>query len=191
MKLKTKKLIHKIVREVLREDFDAPKRKWVDKKLSDLDQDVLDELWNMYEHTYKAIGLIVKSLKELTTKYKISLMIDVDKDPMPDAFIVYKPTRFGKKAVLSGTDGSREGKSALVKHKISSLKNKSSGWYVEASHRMADILNDNNVPVVQTQENVENVLGKKVKWLDDNGKYERVVGGSIKVTKQLFGNPKV
>ena len=122
----------------LSETFDAPKRKWVVKNLSDLDQDVLDELWNMYEHTYKAIGLIVSNINQMVSKYKISLLIDVDKDPLPDAFTIYKPTKFGVKMVLSGTDGSKEGKSALVKHKLQSLKKR--GWYIEASHRMAEIL---------------------------------------------------
>lgn len=177
------------LRDNLLEDFDAPKKRWVVRKLSDLDKDVLDELWNMYESTYKSIGLIVKSLSDLVGKYKVALLIDVDKDPMPDAFTVYKETRYGNKAVLSGTDGSKEGKSALVKHKISSLKKK--GWFVEASHRMADILKSNNINIVDNKEDVEKVLGKEVKWLDDNGKYERKVGGSLKVVKQLFGNPKL
>ena len=177
------------LRQVLNEDFNAPKKKWVIKKLSELDQDVLNEIWDMYEHTYKSIGLIVKSLSELTGKYKVSLLIDVDKDPMPDAFTIYKETRFGNKMVLAGTDGSREGKSALVKHKLSSLKK--SGWFVEASHRLAEIFVDNNINIVDTQEKVEKVLGKKIKWLDDNGKYERTVGGSLKVVKQLFGKPKI
>jgi hypothetical protein len=173
----------------LKEAFDAPKKKWVVKKLSELDQDVLDEIWDMYVNTYKSIGLIVNSLSELTGKYKISLLIDVDKDPMPDAFTIYKETKFGNKMVLGGTDGSREGKSALVKHKLSSLKK--SGWFVEASHRLAEIFVDNNVNVVDNKENVEKVLGKKVKWLDDDGKYERKVGGSLSVVKQLFGRPKI
>ena len=158
------------------------------KQLSDLDQDVLDELWNMYEHTYKAIGLIVTSLNQLTSKYKISLLINVDKDPLPDAFTIYKPGKFGNKIVLAGTDGSREGKSALVKHHIATLKKR--GWYVEASHRIADILVSNNINIVDNQEDVEMVLNKKVKWLGD-GQYERVINGSIKATKRLFGNPKI
>lgn len=174
----------------LLEAFDAPKRKWVVKKLSDLDEDVLDELWNMYEHTYKSIGLIVNSLSELVGKYKISLLINVDKDPLPDAFTIYKPGRYGAKIVLAGTDGSKEGKSALVKHHLETLKKK--GWYVEASHRIADILVSNNINIVDSHEDVEKVLGKKVKWLDDDGQYIRSVGGgSISATKRMFGNPKI
>jgi len=171
------------------EAFDVPKRKWVVKKLSELDQDVLDEIWNMFEHTYKSIGLVVSSMSQLASKYKISLLIDVDKDPMPDAFTIYKPTKFGAKMVLAGTDGSKPAKSALVKHKLQLLKKR--GWYVEASHRIADILLSNSINVVDNQEDVEKVLGKKVKWLDDDGQYERAVGGgSINATKRLFGNPK-
>jgi hypothetical protein len=174
----------------LTEAFDAPKRKWVVKKLSDLDQDVLEAIWDMFEHTYKSIGLVVNSLSELAGKYKISLLIDVDKDPMPDAFTIYKPTKFGAKMVLAGTDGSKPAKSALVKHKLVTLKKR--GWYVEASHRIADILMSNNINVIDNQEDVEKVLGKKVKWKDDDGQYERSVGGgSISATKRLFGNPKI
>ena len=61
------------LKEIL-EDFNAPKKKWVVKKLADLDKDVLDEIWNMYELSYKAIGLIVKSLSDLVGKYKITLL---------------------------------------------------------------------------------------------------------------------
>ena len=73
--------------------------------------------------------------------------------------------------------------------KIASLKRK--GWYIEASHRMADILNSAGTNIVQDHDTVEKVLGKTVKWLNDDGKYERTVGGSIKATKQLFGFPKI
>jgi hypothetical protein len=171
----------------LNEAFDAPKNKWVVKKLSDLDKDVLDEIWDMYEHTYKAIGLIVSDMKQMVSKYKISLLIDVDKDTLPDAFTIYKPTKYGAKMVLSGTDGSKPAKSALVKHKLQLLKKK--GWYVEASHRLADIFMSSNINYVDDHEVVEKVLGKTVKWIG-NGEYERKVGGSINVAKRLFGNPK-
>ena len=168
---------------------EGPKNVWVVRKLTDLDDDVLQELWAMYEHTYKEIGLIVNSLSELTGKYKISLLIDVDKDPFPDAFVIYKETLFGKKAVLSGSDGTKPAKSALVKHKISSLKTK--GWYVEASGRMASILSSNGINVVSEKDDVERVLNKKVKWLNDNGKYERSLRSSMTVVKQLYGLPKL
>jgi hypothetical protein len=174
----------------LLESFEAPKNRWVVKKLSELDDDVLDEIWNMFDHTYKSIGLVVSNMKQMASKYKISLLIDVDKDPMPDAFTIYKPTKFGTKMVLAGTDGSKPAKSALVKHKLVSLKKR--GWYVEASHRIADILLSNNINVVDNKDDVERVLGKKVKWLDDDGQYTRSVGGgSISATKRLFGNPKI
>ena len=115
--------------------------------------------------------------------------IDVDEDPMPDAFTIFKPTRFGKKMVLAGTDGTKPAKRALITHKIASLKRK--GWYIEASHRMADILNSAGTNIVQDHDTVEKVLGKTVKWLNDDGKYERTDGGSIKATKQIFGFPKI
>lgn len=177
------------LRDVVSEDYKGPKKKWIVSNLNSLDQDVLDAIWDMYEHTYKSIGLIVKNLNELTSKYKISLLIDVDEDPMPDAFTIFKPTRFGKKMVLAGTDGTKPAKRALITHKIASLKRK--GWYIEASHRMADILNSAGTNIVQDHDTVEKVLGKTVKWLNDDGKYERTVGGSIKATKQLFGFPKI
>ena len=69
---------------------------------------------------------------------------------------------------------------------------KKKGWYVEASHRIADILVSNNINIVDSHEDVEKVLGKKVKWLDDDGQYIRSVGGgSISATKRMFGNPKI
>ena len=170
------------------EALNIPKKKWVTKDISSLDKEMLIKLWDMYEVTYKAIGLIVKNLSELTNKYKIAMLVDIDEDPLPDAFIIYKKTSSGNKIALAGTDGSRTAKREMVKHSISLLKRK--GWYIEASHKLADIYKSTGVNIVDDQETVMRALGKPIKWLDTDGKYERKVGGSIKVVKQLFGNPR-
>jgi len=176
------------LQDILYEDLNAPKKKWVTKNLSNLDQDVLDEIWDMFEHTYKSIGLVVSNLNELTSKYKIAMLVDIDKDPVPDAFIIYKETRSGNKIALAGTDGSKPAKSFLVKQMLLLLKKK--GWFIEASHRLAEIFESSGVNIVDDKEKVERALNKDIKWLGKDGKYERKVGGSIKAVKQLFGNPR-
>jgi hypothetical protein len=48
----------------------------------------------------------------------------LDKDPLPDAFIIYKETKHGNKIALLGSDGSKESKHNLIKKVVSLLKTK-------------------------------------------------------------------
>ena len=142
----------------------------------------------MYVPTYQKIGLTIEDSLKLTSKYKISWFIDVDKDPEPDAFVIYKETKYGNKLALMGSDGSKIAKSHLIKYLIKLMNTK--GWFVEASHGVADILLSNNITVIDSHENVQKILGKDVTWLKD-GEYERSIGDVGKVKKRLFGNPKI
>ena len=69
------------------------KNKWTVVSLGDLDKETRHVLWDMYVDTYQTIGLHIESPEKLTTKYKVSWLIDLDKDAIPDAFIIYKETK--------------------------------------------------------------------------------------------------
>ena len=115
--------------------------------------------------------------------------IDIDSDEEPDAITAAKTTSFGKKSVLAATDGTPEAKKALIQDKISELN--SPGNYAEVSGRIAEILLQIGVPIIDNEEEVKKVLiDKQIQWLDNGGWYVRKIGG-IDRTKIMIGKPNV
>ena len=175
-------------KKIFPEHVDFPTKKWVDVELKELDSEQLQRLWDIYKHTYKEIGLSVTSMSELIHKYKISWLIDVDKDDDPDAFIIYKKTKFGNKLALGGSAGTPEVKKLLIQQMLAFVNKK--GFYIETSHKVKDILSKNNAPYVDNERDVETILDKDIEWLGD-GEYKRFLKGVGVVTKKMFGRPKI
>ena len=80
------------LKDILREDYnldDHPKKKWIQQPLTSIDKRIMDELFKMYSAVYSAEGLQLSafSASELQAGYDIVMLIDIDRDPMPDAFI--------------------------------------------------------------------------------------------------------
>jgi len=165
------------------------KNKWTIVDLKDLDQKTRHILWDMYVDTYQSIGLHIESPEKLTSKYKVSWLIDLDKDPIPDAFIIYKETKHGNKLALMGSDGSKESKSHLIKKMIELAK--TNGWFMEASNKVADILTKNGIKVITDIDRIKQILGKSdIEETGIEGVYKRKLGALGVFKKQLFGNPK-
>lgn len=180
-------IIHEEIVKVLSESL--PKNKWINATDKDLKQ-YSDDIYQMIKQTYASKGGHPKfnnpsSVNRSDTK--IWSIDDVDSDPEPDVVLGSKPTKNGIKHQLAASDGSSVAKKELVKQFVKKIKQP--GNYVEASHKVADILVTNNVPVISDKETVETILkGKNIKWLG-NGYYSRTMGG-MKITKRLFGIPK-
>lgn len=173
--------------QYIKEKVDLPKKKWVEVNLSDLDQAMRHRLWNMYENTYKSIGLHIGDVNKLTSKYKVSWMIDIDKDSDPDAFIIYKPTKYGNKIALLGSDNKKLHKRLLVYKVLKLLRTK--GWFVEASHKLADIFVSKKVNIIKDEDTIKNVLNKPdIEMINDEGLYKRKIGDLGYKEKRLFGN---
>ena len=168
-----------------------PKKSWVSIKLSKLERKILLRLFKLYTISYKEIGLSIDSISKLKEKYKITMLIDIDKDPEPDAFIIYRITKYGNKLALMGSDGTRKSKDVLISKSIKLLKSRY--WYAEGSHAVAHLFKKNNIKPITKQKDVEIILkGKNIVWLNDNGKYRRKIHGLKKpVVKQLFGKYKI
>jgi hypothetical protein len=166
-----------------------PKKQWIDTSLDKLDQYQRDHLWDMYEKTYSKLGLSVATIEKMFDKYKVSWFINVDNDPDSDAFIIYVETKYGNKLALMGSNGSSDAKRELVRKIIMLFRAK--GWYGEASHKIASILENNGIPPIDDFETVKRILSEKgtITWLG-NGEYERTLKGVGKVTKKLYGYPK-
>jgi hypothetical protein len=175
--------------QYIKEELDSwnlPNKKWITISLKQLSDEMKDLLWKMYVDTYKNIGLSVQSKDELTDKYKLSWFIDIDNDIEPDAFIIYDETEFGNKIVLLGSDGNSLSKKLLILKMLKLLK--TPGWYIEASHKVADIIKSSGIDYIKDEDSIRKILNKDIDMLED-GEYERTLGVGIKIKKRIYGNP--
>ena len=180
--------LKKLLTEILNEKA-LPKNKWVRLQGDDY-KEFAEELFDMIKKTYASIGghPNYKSPADINpSDASYWEVMDVDDDPEPDVVSVAKLKPPGKKYVAGATDGEKPSKRAYIGSRIKLLKK--SGHYVEASHRIADILASNGVPIVDDEEMVKKTLRKDINWLGD-GYYERKIGGKT-FKKRLFGTPKI
>jgi hypothetical protein len=124
--------------------------------------------------------------------------IDIHNSNDFDIIIFGKKTKFGIKYTGVGHDGTRDAKREYLEQRGKELKEL--GYYVEVSGKIAEILiNKYNVPQVDSQEDVEKVLGKSVEWLgknpdglstSGNSWYRRMLAGHPH-NKIMLGKPKI
>lgn len=174
------------------EKFDLKDRTWKDYNLSSLDADDMKVIWDMYSNTYAKNGLdfSASDYNELQNKYKAVYLEDIDNDGIPDAFIIFKPTEYGNKIALLGTNDKKEAKKELLKQVFKLLK--TNGWFLEASMKMEDILSKSDVPVITNPKIIDSIVGHKGLELMDNGYYKRKLSKVDKtIIKRLYGKPKI
>lgn len=167
-------------------------KKWVDYDLSKLDDEGLDSIWKMYTDTYAAEGLDLsaRNAKELIAKYKATQLVDVDLDQEPDAFMIYKQTKYGNKIALLGTNGKRDAKKALIIQLLKLVKVR--GWFIEASKKMESLLQSSNALVVTDEKKILDIVGahKEPKFIG-GGYYTRKLAKIDKtIKKRIYGRLK-
>ena len=168
---------------------ELPKNKWVDLT-TDQKAEYAKDIFDLINTAYAPIGgnLNYKSAAdvlgaEADADYEV---INIDDDPEPEALISYKDKGAGKKLTAMGHDGSKEAKSLSLNRMADLLKKP--GYYLEVSGKLQDILLAKGAPVVKDQELIQKVLkGKKLEFNED-GTYQRFIGGE-KHTKTLLGKP--
>lgn len=171
------------------ENIEFKDKSWIDVNLLDIDDIVGNYIWNMYKNTYskQKLDFSAYDWNELKNKYKATFLIDVDNDQIPDAFIIYRNTKFGNKLALLATNGKREAKRKII-NKVFELLH-SSGWYIEASRRMEEILSKTDINVITNNRDILNII-PKASSIDDAGYYQRFLSKVDKViVKRLYGNP--
>lgn len=172
--------------DILNEDYnlnDHPKKKWITQKLSTIDSRILDNIFKDYKAVYQAQGMQLSafSASELKSGYEIVMLIDVDKDPMPDAFIFTR----GSRVKLLATDGGSLSKSLVVKKVVKMVK---TSYSLEASKKMDDIMKGKGAPPVLDKKKIEKMVGPKfIKHLED-GYYERKLKKGGNVVKRMYGS---
>jgi hypothetical protein len=172
---------------LLQEEF--PKNKWVDLP-SDQKAEYANDIFDLINTAYAPIGGNINyssasdvSGAEADAEYEV---INIDDDPDPEALISYKEKESGKKLTALGHDGSKEAKS-LSLNKLSTLL-KTTGYYLEVSGKLQDILLAKGVPVVTDPKLIQKVLKGKTIEINDDGTYQRYIGGKP-YTKILLGKP--
>lgn len=171
------------------QEADIEKNKWTALNKAET-EDEKEEIFDLIDNAYSQIGghPNYNSPDDVTggegdADYSV---IDLDDDPEIDAVSVSKEKPSGTKYVATGHDGSRPAKSAMINHKAKNLQ--TPGYYIEVSGKIKDILIAKGVPVVTDKETIQRVMKGKNIELNDDGSYERYIGGQ-KHTKILLGNP--
>ena len=175
----------------LLKEIEIPKNKWKSispSELKDIEKDILDLIQNAYgpiggHPNYTSPADVMGA--ESDADY---MVIDLDDDPEFDAVKVSKKKSAGNKSVGLGHDGSKPAKSAAIN--ITALLLKQPGYFVEVSGVLKDILKAKGAPIVTDEEVIRKVLKGKEIELNDDGSYQREIGGKV-FTKMLMGNPKV
>jgi hypothetical protein len=168
------------------------KNKWTKLTQSEKQQ-YKDEIFNLIQNAYAYIGghTNYKSANDVTgaegdAEYEV---IDLDRDDEIDAVSISKKHPAGIKFAATGHDGSKPAKSAVINHKADLLKK--SGYYVEVSGKIKDILISKGAPIVTDPEVIQKVLvGKEIKNINSDGSYVRTIAGHDH-EKIMLGHPKV
>lgn len=145
----------------------------------------LDDVWVMYENSYRSIGMHIPNPQQLL-RYDVWELC-FGEGGKSSSFAMFETTPYGLKFALSGHDGSSTGKAQAVQGLRT--KYKKSGVYGEVSHRVKDIALAAGAPVV-CNVFVPQILGKPVDPQDDGISYARNLAGVGRVVKVLAGNPK-
>jgi len=165
---------------------------WKDFNLASLSKEDMDTIWTMYSDTYAKAGLdfSANDAGELQTKYKAVYLEDVDSDSIADAFIIFKPTPFGNKISLLGTNDKKEAKKSMLTQLFKLLKTQ--GWFIEASMKMEDILSaKSDIPAITNEKTIQAMVGAKGIEIVKDGYYKRKLSKVDKtIVKRLYGNPK-
>lgn len=165
-----------------------PAGRWVESHGKDLDPDQEAQIWTCFDTSYRAIGMAYNEVKDLIEENPVLWCVDLDGDDSIDAFITYKRTPAGQKVTFLGCTGTQTAKSAVMRKLIELLGG--SGWYLEGSHRLAEILDRAGTPLLDDEEAVHQILKKPIEWLGA-GKYIRTITGIGPVQKSIYGKPRV
>jgi hypothetical protein len=159
-------------------DFKAPKNQVIAMVPKDFDspapagiRDLDDEIFDLIQNAYKDVPLSkgkfgnakVQSPDALPGGYSVMQAADLDDDPDPDFFRGGKMLNGRYKMGIVGHDGSDEAINKYLEETAMQLK---SGAIAEMSGKIAHIMITRyEVSSIQTHEEVEDMLGKPVRWI--------------------------
>lgn len=199
---KLKTLLSEILNERSSSEILRPKRnQWVEIPKDKYDE-LEDEFFDLIKTAYAPIGgnLKIQKPEDVFSNPKITFWKGIDLHGSPDLDLIMfgKNTNYGVKFSGVGHDGTKDSKSFYLQDRAKALKD-TQGFYGEVSGKLAQIMiNKFNVPSVESEEEVEKVLGKNIEWHGEHptdksmpgyGWYSRDIGGK-KTPKIMLGRPK-
>lgn len=159
-------------------------------------KELSDEFFDLINKSYSQIGghSKIKSPDDVFSDWNYWAGIDIHGSNDYDIVVFGQKTNYGVKFSGTGHDGEKDS----IKKYMDEFGKKLNtyGYYAEVSDKLGEILTHKyKLHIVNNQEDVEKVLGKKVEWKGEvngksgNGWYSRKIGGHNH-TKLLVGNPK-
>jgi hypothetical protein len=145
----------------------------------------MNNVFNMYEKTYAAIGTHIKKPEGLL-KYPLWEIASLNGKPV--AFMLKEKTEYGIKGGLAGTDGSKEGKKSLLKEHHEGLSRPF--HFSELSGRLkelADKFGEKPIPTDQAMKILKD-LGHDTEKVDETT-YRRYLRNVGPVEKSFYGKP--
>ena len=166
------------------------RKKWVKAPPRQFDLNQQEQIWTIYDLSYAKVGKHISSKSALMSNYDLFWVVDVEGDKEIDAFVSYSSTPFGKKIGLIGSDGTSEGRNAMLMKGAELLLKR--GWYAEVDSRFARLLKKRlGVNHIQDEDQVRTILNKPLEWDEDKKCYTRNLEGKGEVVKYLVGMPTI
>jgi hypothetical protein len=164
------------------------KNKWIQSYKDGEKDKILDGLYVLFNNSYGPLSGFIddESLSDLfdIDKYEWS-HVEPNIDSTNDTVLITTKTPYGKKVILIGHSGLKNGRTSILK-KLSMVLKKP-GYWQESSSRTSEYMYASGVPYLETRKEVTTFYNE-VEWLNDRGWYYREVNDkSIKMT--LFGRP--
>ena len=176
----TESVLRKIIRQVLLEKKFSDLKGYAKNKEMNIYDDILDpeneelrdEVFALIDNSYKYLGghgvfsneddLLDSSKND----YHEFLAYDIDEDPQPDVIRAMKTKSGKKKFGLSATDGSEKAGVFVKADTIRRLKD--GNHFAELSGRSASLAMKSGVSAYISEEEVNNLLKKDVKWFGEH-----------------------
>ena len=159
-------------------------------KTSNLNNIRKNELYKMYQQTYKRIGANMN--QNIMFNYYTNAVVFKNKNKKDKAAILFWPSNKGKKIGLVFGSNSDFMKSTTVPALARLLKSENTHWYAELSGALEHVLQKyHQVQAITNKDLIRRIVGlTNLHNIENNGMYERNIMGIGKHKKRLYGNPK-
>lgn len=170
-------------------DIASKKKTWYlldNKEVLKVSDDVIELVQTAYKNTQDGSHINSKDDMLRSTDW---FLIDWDELPDVDAVIFGRKTKFGVKVQGIGHDGDPISKDLVINKLVNILKK--SGYYIESSHKVENILYKNDVPYIKSEDLLNSIYpNSNLKMIGDKGKYTRELQNGRIINETTFGKIK-
>ena len=135
-------------------------------------KEIANNLFVLVQNSYASLGGH-PSIPNISAVFNPKLYyweaLDHDIDPEADSVLFGRKSSAGIKISGIGHDKSKKSKSQLMAKLSKQLRK--SGYWIEASDRVADLLYSAGSPYIDSKEKVEKIFNQEVEWINKKGKW--------------------